>query len=371
MTTNVLTIFDQGQMPAHIADLPIESNITGRDTVDQLSFRGKVWRVIVDGNEEVCKNNEGDPVQSVQMVILDYTKTRSRAYYPGNYIEGQSSAPVCWSKDGKLPDAAVTEKQHATCEGCPQSVKGSKVIEGANGVASKSAACAQFKRLAAVPIMDTAFKPLLVKIPQTSMWDANNKENEAKGFYAFDQYMDYLKRKGVKGTAQVVTKMKFDPRASYPKLLFGAHSWLPASETANIMAQLAAREKLDEILNVEAAALSRDADIPAAPDEYEAPAVVKPAPPAPTAPVAAAAPPAPAPVKAPPKPRPVVVAKPVAPVVAPADDDPDDNMVIPGTVVATSAPARPAVVAAAPAAVVSDEPAGKGLSALLTSWDDD
>jgi hypothetical protein len=112
MATTQLTIFDQGAgLPAHLADLGDAPNVVGKSSVDQLSFRGKVWRVIVDGAEEVVKNGEGDPVGSVNVVVLDYSKKRSRAYYAGGYEEGKTSAPTCWSQNGDVPDANVPAAQ--------------------------------------------------------------------------------------------------------------------------------------------------------------------------------------------------------------------------------------------------------------------
>jgi hypothetical protein len=64
------------------------------------------------------------------------------------------------------------------------------------------------------------------------MWDKDNKENENAGFYAFDQFMDFIKTKGVDHTARVIMKIKFDSRTSYPKLLFKAHAWTPAEAVA-------------------------------------------------------------------------------------------------------------------------------------------
>lgn len=348
MSTTQLTIFDTGQMPAHLADLNEAGNIAARDQINQLSFRGKVWRVKLDGKEDVVKNSEGDPVQSVQVIILDYNKARSRSYYAGGFEEGKTAPPTCWSKDGVAPDASVKEKQHATCAGCPQSVKGSKITESGKEVT----ACAQFKRMVVVPSTDPGFAPLVVKIPQTSMWDKDNSENEAKGFYAFDQFMDMLKRKGVNHTASVITKIKFDARTSYPKLVFGAPAWTPPEMKAAIMAQLADKAKLDALLNI--------ADVPGAvavaapvPEEFEQPNPIH-------QPQAAAAP---APAKAATKPRPAPKAAPAP--AAPAVD-PDDKPAGFGPAT-TPTPAVAPAVAAPVAATTSVSP---DLGNMLAGWDD-
>lgn len=365
-----LTIFEQGQMPTHLADLNETGNIVVREQIDQLSFRGKVWRLITGGEEQIIKNIEGDPVQAVPLIFLDYNKERSRAYYSGGYVEGQSSPPVCWSKDSKLPDASVTAKQHATCEGCPKSIKGSKVTDNNQlGVA-----CASNRRSVVIPAVATDMAPLLLKIPQTSMWDADNKDGESKGFYAFDQYMDFLKKKGVQHTATVITKAKFDPRTSYPKLLFGAHGWTTETMAVNIRGWLADKSKLASVLNVsETAAAERQSTAPA-PDDYEPPAPAVAEAPAP-APAAAPAPaPAPAPAATKPRPRPAAApaAAPArAPVTIDANEtiDADETMVIPGKTAAAPAAAQAAPPAAAKSSPQTAE-AASGLTAMLSGWDD-
>jgi len=139
--------------------------------------------------------------------------------------------------------------------------------------------------------------------------------------------MDFLKRKGVAHTAAVVTKIKFDARTAYPKLLFGAHGWTPQTDTANIKTQLAAKDVLERLLH--AADLIATAPEAPAPEAFEAP----------PAKAAAASPPDKA-VEAP-KPRPAP-AKAAAPEV-----DPDDMPASFGKVPVAAANASP-VVAKAP-----------------------
>lgn len=374
MTTSALTIFDKSQLPAHLTDLNEQGNIVARDQINQLSFRGKVWRVIVEGQENIVRNSQQDPVASVQVTILDYNKARSRSFYVGGYVEGKTTPPTCWSKDGVAPDPEVREKQSATCALCPKSAKGSKMNE-VTGVAGT--ACAQFKRMVVVPLADPNFSPLLVKIPQTSMWDKENAENEAQGFYAFDQYMDFLKRKGVNHTANITTKIRFDSRTSYPKLVFSAVDWTPATNFEAIKAQLAKKELIDSMLNVidVAGGAAPEGGAPT-PDAYEPPAAT--AAPAPAAAAAAPAKPAVAVAVAPvapaatkPRPAPVAAKPAVAPAPAAAAVDPDDKPASFGA--APASPAAPAAPAAtpAPAVATTDAPVtGAGLGSLLAGWDD-
>lgn len=218
-------------VPAHVAALfDADSNIAPRVTINQLSYKGKVWRRIVDGEEIKItrKNADGDsePVPIVGLVVLDHNKGRSRAYYEGDFVEGENKAPRCASMDGIKPDAGIAEPIAATCASCPNAVKGSKITESGK----QTTLCAANKRIAVVPVTAIGTHPvLLLRIAQTSVWDKNNP-HEAQGWYAWDQYLDLLRARGAKNTAAVETRVKFDMDKAYPKLLFSAARWLNEDE---------------------------------------------------------------------------------------------------------------------------------------------
>lgn len=170
-------------LPEHLAAAFGDGNITPRVSVNQLSYRGKVWRRIVAGEETKLirvnqDTNEEEPLPMVSVVILDHNKQRSRAFYEGNFEEGKNAAPKCYSSDGVKPDGSVKEPCAATCASCPNAVKGSKITE--NG--KQTTLCAPFKRVAVVPSSNIGEHPaMLLKLAQTSIWDKDNGENEAKG----------------------------------------------------------------------------------------------------------------------------------------------------------------------------------------------
>jgi hypothetical protein len=356
-----LTLFDNAPLPAYLADLNAVGNIVERETVPQLSFRGKVWRVVVKGEEKIVTKPDGEPAQSVGVVILEYNKARSRAYFEGAYEEGKSAKPVCWSHDGIVPHETVADKQSPTCASCQWSVKGSRISESKKELT----ACAQFKRVAVVPIQDTKFTPLLLKIPQTSMWDPEGDEYAAQGFYAYDQYMDFLKRRNVNHTASVVTKVKFDARTAYPKLLFAAAAYLPEANRPDIIEQLANVDELNKLLNVDPTGTEVGGEVAGdVGEQAAAPAA---------APRAATKPPPP---KAAPKPAPP----------PPPAPPPEDEMGTFGTAPAAATPppvravkavapikaVKPAAAPAAPAAaeVVPEGVRSDAIAGMLASWDD-
>jgi len=232
-------------MPAYLADAlgELGSNIADRMNVPSLSYEGKVWTIVKDGNKTKLqvKNEDGDtvPVQIMRFVLLNYNPDRGRAYYEGVYNPAAAAAPKCWSADGKAPDASVKEKQAALCSACPQSVKGSKVNED-----KETVACSSHRMLAILPAFDLTADPLRLKIAVTSDYD---KDVVKHGWYALRQYTDWLKSRGVSHTGLVVTKATFDENAAYPKLLFAMDRLLSPDEVVTIK-QALANPKVAELL---------------------------------------------------------------------------------------------------------------------------
>lgn len=349
--SNALMLFDNPKMsvPAHIASFfEEESNIADKVTVPSLSYEGKVWTISLNGEKTKLtkRNDEGDeePIQTMKVVVLDYAKRRGRAYYEGAYDPAKPGTPLCWSEDGEKPDPSVSNPQAPTCKQCPMSVKGSKVTEQGKAVT----ACSQHRMIVVVPANKLDFTPLRCKIAITSDYDKQSPELEAKGWFAFSQYIDLLRSRGVHHTAALVTKIKFDPNVAYPKLIFSPERWLTDDEI-NIVAPIAKSEEVKKLLSGTwtpagvdgvpiAADMEDDDDIP-----FETPAsAAKPEPE-----------PAPAPKRPgrPPKQKPTLV-----------EDDEDEVEV---EVIPASTPAKAANDAPAKAADIPDD-----VASLLEEWGD-
>ena len=233
--TTALAVWDPNSgapLPAHLAALGEEfgSNIADRMSVPSLSYEGKTWQIIANGNRQKLErqNSDGDmePIPIMRAIVLNYNNARGRAYYEGTYNPAASSAPKCWSADGDKPDESVKEKQNPVCNGCPMSIKGSKIVDGREMVA-----CSAHRMLAVQPAFDLNCDPLRLKIAVTSDYDKDIVEH---GWFAFRQYTDYLKSRSVAHTAMVVTKIKFDPNVAYPKLLFALDRPLSPEEVAPV-----------------------------------------------------------------------------------------------------------------------------------------
>lgn len=233
-------------LPAYLANAldEVGTNIADRMNVPSLSYEGKTWSIVRDGNRTKLEapNSDGDmvPVPIMRAVILNYNGDRGRAYYPGVYNPAASAAPTCWSGDGKTPDASVREKQSTACNGCPMSVKGSKVQDGKEMVA-----CSSHRMIAIAPAFALAEDPLRLKIAVTSDYDKDIVEH---GWFAFRQYTDFLKSRGLSHTGLVVTKMKFDNNVAYPKLLFAIDRPLTPDEIDQVKVALK-NPKVEELLS--------------------------------------------------------------------------------------------------------------------------
>lgn len=390
--STALTLFDQPKLaiPAHVGNFfGEESNVLERNTIPSLGIKGKVWAISLNGETTaLTKEVDGDevPLSVMRVVVLDYGKRRGRSYYEGNYDPNNTAKPKCWSDDGIAPAAGVTEPQADKCAACPMSIKGSKITD----TATATTACAQHRILVVVPANKLDFAALRFKIAVTSDYDGQSPELQAQGWYAFNNLLDLMRSKGVQHTAALVLKMKFDPNAAYPKVIFSPDRWLSDEELAVV------RERVnsDEVKNLVAGVFAGDA--PAA----DAPAQLTRA----AAPVAA---PAPAPVKAPKSApakatvvddddedalleqvaAPAKAAKPAKAVVVDDDDEEEPAPAPKAKAAPKAAPAAkvtkpkasPVVVvdededdapaAKAPAPVKTDVPAD--VAALLDDWGDD
>ena len=227
--------FNKLVVPSHVASFFEEnSNIQERVTVPSLSYGGKQWAIHLDGDETKLtkKNDDGDeePLTIMRVVILDYAKRRGRAYYEGAYNPNMPGKPICWSLDGLKPHDTVQNKPAETCQACPWSVKGSKVNEQGKQVT----ACSQHRMLALVPANRLDFTPLRMKIAITSDYDGQSPDLQAQGWFAFSNYIDMLRSKGLQHTGAVVTKMKFDPNSDWPKVIFSPDRWLNDPEIAQV-----------------------------------------------------------------------------------------------------------------------------------------
>lgn len=307
-----IVVPEMGQLPAIFANVSYDADELGAGIVGGfgvVSYRGKVWRVKHRGNEEDLLNENGDPVASVEVVMIKAAPHLAKIYYDGGFQDGAAAKPDCWSSNAVNPDPTVPNPVAQSCALCPNNAFGSRVTE--NGKAAK--ACSDHKRSVIVPLADMANEayggPMLLRIPAASL-----RELAA--------YSQQLKQAGYPYFG-VATRISFDRKEAFPKLLFKAIRLLTQEEAQYIISMRNDPQVL-RILNEEPEAVAADRSdegqsngLFEQPPEKPAPkaAAPKPAPapapkPAPAPVRAAAPPPAPAPAPAPVR----AVAKPVSPI---------------------------------------------------------
>ena len=320
--------------PANLAKLFAgKNNIAQQESINQISFKGKIWSVHANGSVKQLLDEDGNGLPMIEVVILNANPRRSRTFFAGKF-DGEGKHPDCHSFLGKVPANDVEVPQAQNCEVCAQSVKGSRMNDRGEPVT----ACSLRQRAVCVPSDRLDFPALLINMASTSAYNKDSAD-EAKGWFGFDQYKTELGKRGVPHTAAVRTKIRFAPNDAFPRLQFRFSGLLEEDDIAKILPRIDSDE-VQVLLN---------ADYNKPPVEHKTIA-------APTAPTAPAAQPE-VPVAAfgavsDPEPQPAAKAAP-KPAVAPVADKPEPA-------------AQPAKPAAVKPVVVDTE---TDLNSILSAWD--
>lgn len=228
-----------------------------------VGYRGKVWSIKHQGTETQLMRDDGDgPRGSIEVVIVKAAAAISKIFYANGYQDGSNAPPDCWSTNGLTPDAGAQGKQSATCAGCPKNAWGSRVTESGK----QGKACSDSRRIAIVPLNDmenTQFGgPMLLRIPAASL-----KDLKAYGDMLSAAQHSYY---------GVATRISFDPKEAYPKMVFSPLRPLTNAE-AEAALDLRGDRRVANILN-EATDLAprQEAAAPSVP--FEQPATGAPAP---------------------------------------------------------------------------------------------
>jgi len=219
---DALTVLDQGRPPsifhnrASALNASMQANINLGFAV--VTYRGKVWRVVYQGEEYVLPDRHRPELPSpvVEVVIIGAATAVSKQYYAKPYVEGSDSGPDCYSLDGKKPEANAPQRQNAICDTCPQNQWGSRITDDGR----RAKRCQDSKRLAVVPSGDlenTSFGgPMLMRVPATSLSNLS-------------MYGASLDRRGAPSES-LVTQVGFNADQAYPQLVFQAQRWLTDEE---------------------------------------------------------------------------------------------------------------------------------------------
>lgn len=215
MTNNALIPIEQaGQLaPAGMTQrrqqgLAMNTNFADgvRDAFPLLSIKGKVFRARISGQETPFVDPATrQAIAFLDVVLVNASRTLSKAFYIAGYTEGSLDAPDCWSMDSIRPDPSVLNKVSLTCVNCPMNAFGSRKTD--NGKMAK--ACQDARRMAVVmPHQLGQAEPLvlMLRVPQTSL----------KNLKAYAQLLD---RYGYEPNG-CVTRLQFEYEQAYPKLMF-------------------------------------------------------------------------------------------------------------------------------------------------------
>ena len=322
-------------MPAHaksaVLDAVSAALAGGGATGKRISIKGGVFRLFSGGKEITAIDD-----RFLDVVIVAAAPKVSRTFYAGQFVEGQNSAPSCWSANGDAPDAACKTPQAPTCASCPKNMKGSGQGD--------SRACSFNQRIAVVLANNVEGDVLQLTLPSQSIFGKGDGENRP-----LQEYARFYAAQNI-SVSKFVTRLRFDTQSATPKLFFKAMRWLSDDEYETTTEQGTGSEAIKAITMT----VSQQDGVPAA----VAPAAPLGIPGTP--PKAAKAAPAPAPEPddeeppvAPPKAKTAPKAKP-----APKEYDNGGEEPEPEVKKAAAAPAKAA-------------PAGGGLNAVLSAWDDE
>lgn len=186
------------------------------------------------------------PALAIDVVVLDAHPTGRetyRAYYEGQYKEGESSAPTCYSADGKTPSVYSEKPQCTDCVNCPQNIAGS----GANG---EGRACGYFKHVAVAkyPELDRVYR---LKVSSRSLFskDTNGVPSPLGGFaFGFTNFAKKLQQTKTPWEA-VVTRVSL-PKGQTHGFFFTPVGYVTKEQFEQIK-KLQASPEMEDVLTVE------------------------------------------------------------------------------------------------------------------------
>ena len=192
---------------------------SGANQTKRLSIKGGVFRKMVVGKEVGAIED-----RHMNIIFVKMAHSASRQCYEGTYEEGKAVSPVCWSNDSVKPDADVEHPCAPTCDVCPNSAKGSND----SGVGTK---CKLSWRTAVVLPQDPSGDVLELVVPAASAFG-----KEENGRWPFKSYVSMLASNNI-AACRVVTKMQFDTKVQYPKVLFSPVGAVDQNDYETIAAQ--------------------------------------------------------------------------------------------------------------------------------------
>ena len=217
--SNEVAVIDGHAIPAHIMarmgqtsalTTSLAGGLGGGEALPRISIKGSRFRIVENGEETVL------PVTHLDVVVVGANPRLSKQFYAKAWDPDDVGAPTCKSIGGIAPDDDSEEKQNDLCATCPHIAWGSKT--GPQG--QKLKACADLKRLAVVSPEDLDGPIYLLQVTPAAI----------KGLNA---YQKGLSSRGI-APEVVKTRITFDIKASFPKLVFGLGGFLEEDDIAKV-----------------------------------------------------------------------------------------------------------------------------------------
>ena len=253
---NDMTLFSK-DLPDYLQEVELDDltkSLAGNTGSKRISIRGGVFRLVVNG-EEVAKNES----RAMNIVIVNGAPKVARSFYAGKYTPGENSTPDCWSNDGNKPDPSIEFPQHASCDTCPQNIKGSGQGD--------SRACRFLQRLAVLLADDINGDVYQLTLPSKSLFGRGDVDK-----MPFQQYAKYVGSQG-KNINTLVTEMRLDSDSDTPKLTFKPVRFLTRPEWE--AAKVAGESPAARAAVVQTPALKKKATPTALPKAAPAPAAAE------------------------------------------------------------------------------------------------
>ncbi len=249
MSDQEVSIFEQGQLPAHLQGAAVDETaaamITTSDSIARISLKGFTFTLMHKDNDPVALAQRGAPLSLVILAIDPPNKRNARAYYAEKYTgNDDDSPPTCSSANGVTPDGWIDEPICSACASCPMSVFGADQNDKGKDIRP----CGEHKRIIVVPADNIDAAPASIKVPVMSL-------------KALSAYGRQLVKNNVSPTA-VLTEFSFDADEEYPRLKFKANGFLDA-DTYNAAVERAASDELQDLLHPEPTDIPAKLDAPA------------------------------------------------------------------------------------------------------------
>lgn len=212
------------KVPAHIAQLNrdvLDSGVVnaGRE-YPTVTLKGRRFSTIDLGGQ--VTELSGD---YIDVVVVDGSPGIGRQFYDGVYDPQNPKAPVCWSEDGREPEAAVQQPQAASCAVCALAEKGS-------GNQGKGSACRTAKALVLYFANDperTLYRLTLSALSLFAPTDGKPGYLPWVGMKSNMGYTRYLRENGIEHFSAAITRIAF-ARADVPHVGFKAVELIDESD---------------------------------------------------------------------------------------------------------------------------------------------